>query len=181
MKLRLSLLVLSIAIALGAVVGDSIAERRVATQNAMLYAVGTPQAVGNTDASAGRISNKSENSKGGVTTMPNVVKAGVEAPAVTRFRINAGQSHFNSTQASTAKTGGEQYQSKITGRLTLHGVTRPITIPAQAPLSGGTIRVRGGSRSGIAITTSNACLREGGTVKAKDEMKLSFDVVANKY
>jgi len=60
MKLRLSLLVLSVAIALGAVVGDSIAERRVATQNAMLYAVGAPQAVGNTDASAGRISNKSE-------------------------------------------------------------------------------------------------------------------------
>jgi hypothetical protein len=147
----------------------------------MLYAVGLPQAVGNTDASAGGISNKNENLKGGVTAMPNVVKAEVEAPAVTRFRINAGQSHFNSTQVSTTKTGGEQYQSKITGRLTLHGVTRPITIPAQAPLSGAPLRARGGSRSGIAITTSNACLREGGTAKAKDEMKLSFDVVANKY
>jgi hypothetical protein len=61
----------------------------------MLYAVGPPQAAGNTAASAGRISNKNENSKSGVTTMPNVVKAEVEAPAVTRFRINAGQSHFN--------------------------------------------------------------------------------------
>jgi hypothetical protein len=60
MKLRLSLLVLSVAIALGAVVGDSIAKRRAAIQNAMLYAVGTPQAVGNTDASAGRKSNKNE-------------------------------------------------------------------------------------------------------------------------
>jgi hypothetical protein len=94
--------------------------------------------------------------------MPNVVKAGVKAPSVTRFRISAGQSHFNSTQVSTTRTGGEQYQSKITGRLILHGVTRPITIPAKASLSGGTIRARGSSRSGIAITTSKACLREGG-------------------
>ena len=75
MKLRLSLLVLSVAIALGAIVGDTIAERRTAIQNAMLYDVGSPQAFENTDASAGRISNKNENSKVGVTTMPNVVKA----------------------------------------------------------------------------------------------------------
>jgi polyisoprenoid-binding protein YceI len=91
------------------------------------------------------------------------------------------QSHFNSAQVSTAKTGGEQHQSKITGRLTLHGVTRPITIPAPAQLSGATLLERVGSRSGIAITISIACLREVGTVKAKDEMKLSLDVVANKY
>jgi len=161
MKLRLSLLVLSVAIALGAVVGDSIAERRAAIQNAMLYAVSPPQAVENTDASADKISNKNENSKGGVTTMPNVVKAEVEASALTSFRINAGQSHFNSAQVSTSKTGGEQYQSKIAGRLTLHGVTCPITIPAQTPLSGATIRAREGARSSIAITISNACLREG--------------------
>jgi hypothetical protein len=63
MKLRLSLLVLSVAIALGAVVGDPIAERRVAIQNAKLYAVGTPQAVGNTGASPGRTSNKNEKMK----------------------------------------------------------------------------------------------------------------------
>jgi len=63
MELRLSLLVLSAAIALGAVVGDSIAGRRAAIQNAMSYAVGPPQAVGNADASAGRISNKNENRK----------------------------------------------------------------------------------------------------------------------
>lgn len=95
MKLRLSLLVLSVAIALGAVVGDSIAERRAAIQNAMLYAVGPPQAVENTDASAGRISNNNENSKGGVIPVMNVLKAEVEAPALTSSRINAGQSHFS--------------------------------------------------------------------------------------
>jgi hypothetical protein len=60
MKLRLSLIVLSVAIALGDVFDDSIAEQRVAIQNAMLYAVGTSRAVGNTDASAGGISNKNE-------------------------------------------------------------------------------------------------------------------------
>jgi hypothetical protein len=63
MKLRLPLLVLSVAIAPGAVVGGSIAERRTAIQNYMLYAVGPPQAVGISDASAGRISNKNENRK----------------------------------------------------------------------------------------------------------------------
>jgi len=63
MKLRLSLLVLSVAIGPGAVVGDSIPERIAAIQNAMLYAVGPPQAVGNTDVSADRISNRNENRK----------------------------------------------------------------------------------------------------------------------
>jgi hypothetical protein len=37
----------------------------------------------------------------------------------------------------------------------------------------------GSSRSGMAITTSTEYLWEG-AVKAKDEMKLSFDIVANK-
>jgi polyisoprenoid-binding protein YceI len=264
MKLRLSPLVLSVAVALGAVGADLSAERRPTTQNAVLHAVSPPQAAENIDASEGRVSNKNEDSKGGVTTMPNVAKAEVEAPAVTRFRINAGQSHFtahvsvggllsafghnhtismsdlagdvqltpdtiepaslrmtikansaaetgkgfsekdrqqiarsvheealeamkypeilfNSTQISTTKTGGEQYQAKITGQLTLHGVTRPITIPAQAPLSGDALRARGEFPIRHSDYNIKRLSAGGGAVKAKDEMKLSFDVVANKY
>lgn len=264
MKLRLSLLVLSVAIALGAVGGDSSAERRATTQNAMLHAVSPPQAVENIDATAYRSSNKNEDSKGGVTSLPNLANAEVETPAVMRFRINAGQSHFtahvsvggllsafghdhtisfrdlagdaqltpgtiepaslrmtikansaaetgkdfsekdrqqiahsvheealeamkypniifNSAQVSTTKTGGEQYQAKITGQLTLHGVTRPITIPAQVTLSGATLRARGEFPIRHSDFNIKRLSAGGGTVKAKDEMKLSFDVVANRY
>jgi polyisoprenoid-binding protein YceI len=264
MKLRSSLLVLSVALALGAVGCTSSAEQRATTQNAKLQTVSPPQAVENIDASAGRISNKSEDSKGRVATMPNVTKAEVEALAIARYRINAGQSHFTarvfpggllsafghthtisirdlagdveltpdtiqpaslqmtikansavetgkdfskedrqkidrsvheealetakypeilfkSTQVSTTKTGAGQYQAKIAGQLTLHGVTHPITIPAQVTRSGDTLSARGE----LPIRHSDYKIKQlsagAGTVKAKDEMKLSFDIVANKY
>lgn len=264
MKLRLSLLVLPLAIALGVVSVDSSADRRGATQNAILHAVSPPQAVQNIEASVGRISNKNEDSKGSVTNILNVTKAEVEAPAVARFRINAGRSHFtahvyvggllsafgqnhtismrdlagsvqltpdtiepaslrmtvkpnsaaetgkgssekdrqqiarsvheealeamkypeilfDSAQVSITKTGEEQYQAKITGQLTLDGVTRPITIPAQAPLSGATLRARGEFPIRHGDYKIKRLSAGGGTVKAKDEMKLSFDIAANKY
>jgi polyisoprenoid-binding protein YceI len=264
MKLRSTLLGLSIAFALGAVSCSSITEQRAASQNAKLQTVTQPQAVEKIDAPAGRIRNTSEDSKGGVFIAPNVTKAAVEAPAAAHFKINAGQSHFTahvsaggllsafghdhmismrdlagdvqltpdtivpaslrmtikansaaeigkgvsekdrqliarsvhdgaleaakypeiifkSTQISTTKTGEEQYQAKITGQLTLHGVTLPVTIPAQVTLSGKTLRARGEfniRHSDYKIKQLSAL---SGTVKAKDEMKLLFDIVANKY
>jgi polyisoprenoid-binding protein YceI len=230
----------------------------------MLQTVSQPQTVEKIDASEGRISNKSDDSKGGIVTMPDGKKAEGAAPAVARYRINAGQSNFiahvsvggllsafghdhmiamrdlagdvqltpdtiepaslrmtikagsaaetakgvsekdrqliahsvhdealeaakypeilfKSSQVSIAKTGGEQYQAKIAGQLTLHGVTLPVTIPAQVTLSGATLRARGGGQIRHSDYQIKRLTALGGTVKAKDEIKLSFDIVANKY
>src|SRR5947207_6444300 len=43
---------------------------------------------------------------------------------------------FRSTQVSGKKLGADQYDLNISGNLTLHGVTRPITIPTKVTLAG---------------------------------------------
>ena len=42
---------------------------------------------------------------------------------------------FQSTQVSGKKLSADQYDLNITGNLTLHGVTRPITIPTKVTLT----------------------------------------------
>jgi len=88
---------------------------------------------------------------------------------------------FKSTKISTTKTGEGQNQAKIEGELTLHGVTHPIVIPAQVTLSENKVRAHGE----FPIRHSDYQIKRlsagGGTVKAKEEMKLSFDIVALKY
>src|SRR5689334_24865553 len=55
---------------------------------------------------------------------------------------------FQSTNVTSKGLGGGRYDVKINGNLTLHGVTRPIMIPATVTLNGSTLRAVGGfSRS----------------------------------
>jgi polyisoprenoid-binding protein YceI len=85
---------------------------------------------------------------------------------------------FKSTNVSAAKTGEGQYQAKISGELTLHGVTRPLTIPAELEFGASSLRARGGfslKQSSFEIKPVSVA---GGTVKVKDELKFTFDIVA---
>src|SRR5215470_12553652 len=50
---------------------------------------------------------------------------------------------FQSTNVTSKGLGGGRYEVKINGNLTLHGVTRPITIPATITLNGSTLRAVG--------------------------------------
>lgn len=86
---------------------------------------------------------------------------------------------FKSSGVAANKTGDGQYQARISGELTLHGVTRPLTINAQLEFGDQTLRARGG----FAVKQSSFEIKPvsvaGGTIKVKDELKFSFDVVAH--
>ncbi|HEY6328320.1 MAG TPA: YceI family protein [Blastocatellia bacterium] len=85
---------------------------------------------------------------------------------------------FKSTEVSMTKTGEGQYEAKVFGDLTLHGVTRHGLINAKIEVSGNTIRARG--EFPLRQTEYNIKLVSvaGGTVKVKDELRFTFDIVA---
>jgi polyisoprenoid-binding protein YceI len=86
---------------------------------------------------------------------------------------------FKSTGVTASKTGEGQYQAKISGELTLHGVTRPLTIASQLEFGDKTLRARGM----FSIKQSSFDIKPvsvaGGTIKVKDELKFTFDIVAH--
>jgi polyisoprenoid-binding protein YceI len=86
---------------------------------------------------------------------------------------------FKSTGVTASKTGEGQFQAKISGELTLHGVTRPLTIASQLEFGDKTLRAKGA----FAIKQSSFDIKPvsvaGGTIKVKDELKFSFDIVAH--
>jgi len=86
---------------------------------------------------------------------------------------------FKSTGVTASKTGEGNFQAKISGELTLHGVTRPLTIASQLEFGDKTLRARGA----FSIKQSSFDIKPvsvaGGTIKVKDELKFSFDIVAH--
>jgi len=86
---------------------------------------------------------------------------------------------FKSTSVSASKTGEGQYQARISGDLTLHGVTRPLVINARLEFGDKTLRAKGAfsiKQSAFSIKPVSVA---GGTVKVKDELKFTFDVAAH--
>ena len=86
---------------------------------------------------------------------------------------------FKSTSVSASKTGEGQYQARISGELTLHGVTRPVALTAQLEFGDKTLRAKGG----FAVKQSNFGIKPvsvaGGTIKVKDDLKFTFEIVAH--
>lgn len=83
---------------------------------------------------------------------------------------------FKSTEVTGDLTGG-QFEAKIPGDLTLHGVTRHIVIPATVTLGGGELRARGEftiSRGDYNIKATSAF---HGLVRVRDRLKFTFDIV----
>ncbi len=73
-----------------------------------------------------------------------------------------------------------RYAVNVSGNLTLHGVTRSETIYAQVTLTGDTLRAFGEfplrqTDYGIKLVSV-----AGGTLKVKDEVKVTFDLTARK-
>jgi polyisoprenoid-binding protein YceI len=87
---------------------------------------------------------------------------------------------FESTAISPSKTGDGGYTVKISGNLTLRGVTRSQTINCQVAVGGET--VRGFGELSLRQTDYGIKLVSvaGGMLKVKDEVKCSFDVIARK-
>lgn len=86
---------------------------------------------------------------------------------------------FKSTNISGKAIGGGVYDLKVVGALTLHGVTRPITIPAKVTLSGNDLRAQGEfaiNRSDFKVKATSAL---HGMIRVRDRVKFEFDIVGH--
>jgi polyisoprenoid-binding protein YceI len=110
-----------------------------------------------------------------------------DVPEVQRVMLSEGvldvQRHpkitFVSDSISVAQQSPNRVQLRINGRLTLRGVTHPITVPTQVELTANRLTATGKAtvkQTDFGIRPVNA---GGGTVKVKDEVELVFTIVAS--
>ena len=84
---------------------------------------------------------------------------------------------FKSTEV-TAEARGGVFKVKLGGDLTLRGVTRHVSIPAEVTLEGDSLRARGEfeiKRGDFKVPATSAF---HGTVRVRDRLKVMFDIVA---
>ena len=86
---------------------------------------------------------------------------------------------FKSRKVEVKPSGEGRYAASISGDLTLHGVTHEVSFPAKVSVQGKSLRAEGSFtilHSAYGIKRLSAA---GGTIKAKDEIVLSFDLPAD--
>jgi polyisoprenoid-binding protein YceI len=87
---------------------------------------------------------------------------------------------YSCSSIASSKTGEGQYWSALNGELTLHGVTRNLTVPTRVFISADTLKAAGS----FSILQSDYGIKPvsvaGGSLKVKDEVKFVFDMVARK-
>jgi polyisoprenoid-binding protein YceI len=85
---------------------------------------------------------------------------------------------FMSTSVSVQRMGAGQYRAGIVGQLSLHGVTRAHSLTAQLTVNNGSLRAQGE----FALRQTDYNIKPvsvaGGTLKMRDELRFSFDIVA---
>jgi polyisoprenoid-binding protein YceI len=84
---------------------------------------------------------------------------------------------FVSEAITLEDRGGGEYRGRVTGQVTLRGVTKSVTIPLSLTVSEERLRAQGefrikGTDFGIDPITA-----AGGAVKTSDDLKLTFDLV----
>ena len=87
---------------------------------------------------------------------------------------------FRSTSVNGKAVGNGQYNLKITGDLTLHGVTRQITIPTKVSVTGNDLRAQGEfsiDRGDFKVKATSAM---HGLIRVRDEVRFTFDIVGHK-
>ncbi|HEY0405272.1 MAG TPA: YceI family protein [Pyrinomonadaceae bacterium] len=85
---------------------------------------------------------------------------------------------FKSAEVKIKPFKGGQFQASVGGDLTLHGVTRHITIPVDVALSADALRARGEftvRRSDYNVKATSAV---HGLIRVRDKIKFTFDIVA---
>jgi len=87
---------------------------------------------------------------------------------------------FEGTAISANQIGEGRYQVKVNGNLSLHGVTRSLTVPGQLSILGDMFRASGEFPLSQASYGIQPVSVAGGTLKLKDELKFKFDIVARK-
>ncbi|HMG35561.1 MAG TPA: YceI family protein [Blastocatellia bacterium] len=86
---------------------------------------------------------------------------------------------FKTSSISAAKLEEGKFTAKLNGELTLHGATHPLTVTATLDFGQNLLHARGQ----FGIRQSTFGIKQvsvaGGTVKVKDDLKFSFDIVAH--
>jgi polyisoprenoid-binding protein YceI len=87
---------------------------------------------------------------------------------------------YECSHMTASKIGEEKYWGTLNGELTLHGVKRSQPVPVRISVNGDVLRATGD----FSIRQSDYEIRPvsaaAGTVKLKDELKLSFDISARR-
>jgi polyisoprenoid-binding protein YceI len=87
---------------------------------------------------------------------------------------------FKSTNVTGKSSGPNQYELKISGERTLHGVTKPITIPTKVTVSGNDVRAQGEfsiDRQDFKVKATSAV---HGLVRVRNKLKFEFDIVGHR-
>lgn len=87
---------------------------------------------------------------------------------------------YECSNLSASQTGEGQYWVALNGELSMHGVTRSQPISARVTVNGDTLQAAGDfsvRQSDYEIKPVSAA---GGTVKLKDEIRLSFEITARR-
>jgi polyisoprenoid-binding protein YceI len=87
---------------------------------------------------------------------------------------------FQSTNVTVKSSAASRYDVKMDGNLTLHGVTKRITIPAVVTLSGNNLRAVGEfsiNRDDFNVKATSAF---HGLVRVDNDVKFEFDIVGHK-
>src|SRR4029453_3465926 len=87
---------------------------------------------------------------------------------------------FQSTNVSAKPANAGGYDVKIHGNLTLHGATKPVTMPAHVTLQGNELRAVGEfnvDRDDFSVKATSAF---HGLVRVRDTVKIMFDIVAHR-
>jgi polyisoprenoid-binding protein YceI len=87
---------------------------------------------------------------------------------------------YRSTSVSANRIFEGMYRIRMLGELSLHGVTREQPIEGQLTVSTDSIRASGECRLKQSDHKIKRVSVAGGTLKVKDEVKLSFEIVARK-
>ncbi len=87
---------------------------------------------------------------------------------------------FKSTSVTGKSRGRDQYELRINGDLSLHGVTRSISVPAIITITGHDLRAQGEftiERSDFGVKATSAM---HGMIRVRDKLKFTFDIVGHK-
>lgn len=88
---------------------------------------------------------------------------------------------FKSTNVSGKLRTDGSFDAKIRGDLTMNGVTRSMVIPARVTLSGNDLRAMGEfdvNRSDFKVKATSAF---HGTVRVRDKLEFTFDILAHRH
>ena len=86
---------------------------------------------------------------------------------------------FQSSAVTARQAGEGRYNMKITGDLSLRGVTRKLTIDAMIKFEGNELRAQGGFPLRLTDFNIRPISVAGGLLKLKDEVQLSFDIMTH--